>query len=98
MIKELLEKGTNFAVVVSNPTFIGSRDYGGREYFLLLKKEDEPADLETEADENGLIQLDLSDEETEYFRKVSEELFNRVHHTSDGRVYELKTQSFKESI
>ena len=88
MIKELLEKGTNFAVVVSNPTFIGSRDYGGREYFLLLKKEDEP----------GLIQLDLSDEETEYFRKVSEELFNRVHHTSDGRVYELKTQSFKESI
>lgn len=98
MIKRLLDIGTCFAVVISNPKFIADSNYGSREYFILLRSEDLPEDVQPDDDTDGLVQIDMSEDEVEHFKQISEEVFERVHHTEDGRVYELKNNSFKKYI
>lgn len=113
MLKQLINSGIPFAVVVSYSKFISDSTFGGREYFVVMKEKDVPEDIEINKEENikpkktkkdevkekpfdeGLSQIDLSEDDTEYFKIISEDIFERVHHTEDGRVYELKQNSFK---
>ena len=97
MIEKLLEVQTCFALVVSQSTFrVPHLDISGKDIFLIVAEKDTQTGFEKSQTIPGLYEYDLNDEEYEDFRTNHSEKFQKVQHSSEGRVYELKQNSFLE--
>jgi len=96
----LFEKEICFAVIVSLNTFkCKGIDENSRDYFLIVQKQDlkelkNKSFKRTNAYAN-VYERDLSSIEITEF-KSHQEKFVKAQHNQFGRVYELKTNSFKK--
>lgn len=44
----------------------------------------------------GLYEYEMTESEQEGFKSIQESQFNKIHHSKDGRIYELKSESFSD--
>lgn len=99
VIEILFESGICFAVCVATSKFI-NREVAAfaKDYFIIINKCDEERVKElTFYPAEGYKQIclrSLSEEEIRIFRK-SKDKFIKVLSNDDGRIYELKEQSFR---
>ena len=99
MLEKLIESGVCFAVVIAQSSFkVRHVEFGGKDNFILIAAKDKIEGFEESETIRDAMEYDMSTEDIEYFKTVSEKLFNKVLHDSDGRVYELKDNSFVEYI
>ena len=97
MLEKLIESGVCFAVVIAQSSFkVRHVEFGGRDTFILIAAKDKIEGFEESETIPDTMEHDMSPEDLEYFKTVSEKLFTKVLHDSDGRVYELKDNSFVE--
>ena len=74
-----------------------------KDYFILVKKDDIRPKVKSHwqfkcsNDHCTILQRDLNEDEVFEFKCMTE-LFNKVIHTADGRVYELKSESLKRHL
>lgn len=95
MIEKLLEVQICFALVVSQSTFrVPHLDISGKDIFLIVVEKDTQTGFEKSDTTPGIYEYDLNDEEYEDFRTNHMEKFDKILHSSEGRVYELKQNSF----
>ena len=99
IFEELFEKKSCFAVIVSvNVSTLKGMDFSDREYILLINGPDRrvlTCSFKKNKDYAGLYEKKLTDLEILEFRKNLEH-FIKVEHDRNGRVYELKNNSFKK--
>lgn len=99
MLEKLIESGVCFAVVIAQSSFkVRHVEFGGKDTFILIASKDKIEGFEESETIQGTMEYDMSQEDLEYFKTVSEKLFQKVLHESEGRVYELKDNSFTEYI
>ena len=103
IISRLIEMNVNFAVCISINTFVNKGvSHNSRDYFLIIRKSrscilkklgfKELGNAEFKA----LMIRELKRGEIEEFKNLSDSVFRKVEHSKYGRVYELKSKSFKE--
>ena len=99
MLEKLIESGVCFAVVIAQSSFkVRHMEFGGKDMFILIASKDKIEGFEESETISGTMEQDMSQEDLEYFKTVSEKLFKKVLHKSDGRVYELQDNAFTEYI
>lgn len=96
---QLEEKGIPFAIVRSL-TFATSIETHPRatDYFILIFRGDRDK-VHNEwkfSSETFTLERTLSENEIETFHNRKNKEYKKVHHTKNGRVYELKRRPFKE--
>lgn len=106
VIETLVNNNINFSVCVALNTFVlkGVKD-NSRDYFINILRCDLNkipynnlrSRFKPSEDYTALLQLELSEHEAHVF-KQSQQYFNKIIHTKDGRVFELKNKSFKEDF
>lgn len=106
VITTLIQNQINFSVCVALNTFRtkGVKD-NSRDYFINILRCDLTkipynnlkSRFNPSEDYTALLQLELTPREVEIF-KESQQYFNKIIHTKDGRVFELKDKSFKEEF
>ena len=100
-IKEFDEKNICYSIGVSLNSFKGEGlEMNNREYFLMILEKDKALISEHKRfygsrDYKNLLMKDLNETETNYFKKNPEK-YTKIQHDKDGRIYELKNNSFKE--
>lgn len=99
MLQELIEKQICFAVIISQSSFkLEHLEFGGKSYFIVISESDEEkveSVFEPSETIPGVMEYDLSETEIEDFKSM-QELFQKVSHDKNGRIYELKSDSFKD--
>ncbi|HVA97450.1 MAG TPA: hypothetical protein VNG53_01030 [Bacteroidia bacterium] len=100
IFEELFEKKSCFAVILSvNISKLKGMDFSEREYLLLITSAERLVltySFKKNKDYAGLYEHKLTDLEILEFKKNIEH-FIKVQHDQNGRVYELKNNSFKHS-
>ena len=97
---KLNDKGICYAVGVSISTFkMKSVNNNSQDYFIMIKESDkkEVPSFEITEDYPGIAIRDLSEQEVWEFKDRQDE-FVKVQHSKDGRVYEIKGNSFKSHM
>ena len=97
MIEKLLEAQICFALVVSQSTFrVPHLDISGKDIFLIVAEKDTQTGFEKSQTIPGLLEYNMSEDEFDDFKSNHLDKFQKVQHSSEGRVYELKQNSFLE--
>ena len=97
MIEKLLEVQICFALVVSQSTFrVPHLDISGKDIFLIVAEKDTQTSFEKSQTIPGLSEYNMSEDEFDDFKSNHLDKFQKVQHSSEGRVYELKQNSFLE--
>ena len=97
MIEKLLEVQICFALVVSQSTFrVPHLDISGKDIFLIVAEKDTQTGFEKSQTIPGLSEYNMSEDEFDDFKSNHLDKFQKVQHSSEGRVYELKQNSFLE--
>ena len=97
MIEKLLETQICFALVVSQSTFrVPHLDISGKDIFLIVAEKDAQTGFEKSQTIPGLSEYNMSEDEFDDFKSNHLDKFQKVQHSSEGRVYELKRNSFSE--
>lgn len=99
-IKELDKKNICYSIGVSINSFKGKAlEMNNKEYFLMILDKDKALIKENKKfygskDYEQILMKDLNEVELDYFKKNSEK-YTKVQHDKDGRIYELKNNSFR---
>lgn len=107
IFEELFKKDICFAVCISN-TKLKTAEFGftesfiGKDYFLVVKNRDVKSIDNWRKSKSSLkshrtVELNLNQIDVRAFKKIQDK-FVKVVHGNDGRVYELKGNSFKDYI
>lgn len=100
----LIDKNICFSVCVStNEANNSAITANSKDYFLIVKSRDigpkvkHRWQFKCNNEFCSILQRDLNSEEVIEFKTMSE-MFTKVIHTRHGRVYELKSESFKRCL
>ena len=97
MIEKLISAKICFAVVISQSSFkVPHLDISGKDIFLVVSEKDNKFAFEKSETIPGMCEYDLDEDDYEDFRTNHSEKFEKVLHSEEGRVYELKQNSFSK--
>ena len=104
ILNYLIAKNICFSVCVSTKEANNSAiTANSKDYFILVRKDDIRPKVKSRwqfkcsNDHCTILQRDLNADEVFEFKCMTE-LFNKVIHTADGHVYELKSESLKRHL
>ena len=98
IIDKLIEANVCFAVCVSTSTFkVLAVTDNSKDYFIIAKKDDviRLGDFNRVDIYDDIVSKNLTEAEIVDFKR-KQSLFIKVQHDENGRVYELKGNSFKQ--
>lgn len=97
IFEQLIEADICFSVGVNQSEFkIEGIDNNRKDYFILIMKEDNPEFAYFHSSSNRrCLEYELSENDIIHFKSI-QDLFIKKVHNADGRIYELKNNSFSE--
>jgi hypothetical protein len=101
VFKELESANVCYAVGVAFMSLESNKfDYGSKDYYIMVHSDDVKklsgfTFLKNDSEGVHIFEMSLSNDDLLEFKSLQEK-FKKVHSGDSGRVYELKTNSFKE--